>query len=55
MLLIALFVFIPGVYVLANLSNRGRLVRLFACLFYVVVAEFAAFMVLCTLNWAWRA
>lgn len=37
-LLLALFVFIPGLYVLSNLRSWSRIKRLVACLLYVVVS-----------------
>lgn len=45
-LLLALFVFIPGLYVLSNLSSWSRITRLVACLLYVVVSAVVGYKVL---------
>ncbi len=44
--LLALFVFIPGLYVLSNLSSWSRITRLVACLLYVVVSAVVGYKVL---------
>ena len=54
-LLLALFIFIPGVYVLANLRSWGKLLRLLASMGYVVVSGVAAFWVLSGIKLLWRA
>jgi hypothetical protein len=54
-LLLALFIFIPGVYVLGNLRSWGKLLRLLASMGYVVVSGVAAFWVLSGIKLLWRA
>jgi len=54
-LLLALFIFIPGVYVLANTPSWGRLRRAVASAIYVVLSEVVAFWVLLGVNYLWRA
>lgn len=54
MLLLAFFIFIPGVYVLANSPRLGKLARVFACVVYALVAEAVAFTVLSGLDSVWR-
>ncbi|WP_237711431.1 hypothetical protein [Paracidovorax oryzae] len=54
MMLLFLFVFIPGVYVIANLPRWHGVAKLIASLAYVVVAEVTAFLVLSGVNWFWR-
>ncbi|MDA8457449.1 hypothetical protein M4R22_22030 [Acidovorax sp. GBBC 3334] len=54
LLLLALFIFIPGVYVIANLPRWPGSIRLIACLAYVFLAEVAAFLVLSWVDWIWR-
>jgi hypothetical protein len=54
-LLLALFIFIAGVYVLANLRSWGKLLRLLASMGYVVVSGVAAFWVLSGIKLLWRA
>jgi hypothetical protein len=54
-ILLALFIFIPGVYVLANVTAWGKVLRAFACVIYVVSSEVIAFWVLSGVNLLWRA
>ncbi|WCM94782.1 hypothetical protein M5C99_08775 [Acidovorax sp. NCPPB 2350] len=54
MVLLILFIFIPGVYVIGNLPRWTGFVRLLACLAYVVLAEVTAFLVLFCLDWVWK-
>lgn len=46
MILLSVFIFIPGVYVLANLPNLGIFIRALASVAYVVIAEVVAIAVL---------
>ena len=45
-LLLAPFVFIPGLYVLANMAVWSRSARLLACMAYLVVGAVTAFKLL---------
>lgn len=45
-LLLALFVFMPGLYVLSNLRSWSRIQRLVACLLYVVISGVVGYEVL---------
>ena len=54
-ILLAPFVFIPGVYVLANVHRWGRLLRAASCVIYVVASEVLAFWIFPGVKWLWRA
>jgi hypothetical protein len=54
-ILLALFIFIPGVYVIANMPRWGKVPRALACVAYVAFAEVVTLLVFSGMHLLWKA